>query len=66
MLIKKEYSVAERGDGIPVIVVAAVKNRSVKGHQSEASKRCVLMSILLHIAKMDRLQGEEQKFTQHE
>ena len=53
MLIKKEYSVAERDDGVPVIVVAAVKNRSVKGHQSEASKRCVLMSILLHIAQMD-------------
>ena len=49
---QKECRVAERDDGIPVIIVAAVKNRSVKGHQTEASKRCVLIPILFHIAQM--------------
>ena len=48
----KGGSVTERDDRIPVIVVAAVKNRSVKGHQTEASKRCGLIPILFHIAQM--------------
>ena len=42
------------------------RNYIVKGHQNEASKRCVLIPILFHIAQMGWLQGEEQKFTQHE
>lgn len=62
----KGGSVTERDDRIPVIVVAAVKKRSVKGHQTDASKRCGLIPILFHIARMGWLQGEEQEFTKHE
>ena len=52
---QKEGSVAERDAGIPVTgnrCCRGKRNYIVKGHQNEASKRCVLIPILFHIAQM--------------
>jgi hypothetical protein len=52
---QKECSVAERDTGIPVTgnrCRRGKRNYIIKGHQSEAFKRCVLIPILFHIAQM--------------